>query len=61
MRRKIPPRLFEENEHLTNLWLNSDMSFEEIVNKYGTEQYKEYKNAQDKRKQRLLELGIIED
>lgn len=59
---QLPKKFIKEQDKLVNKFLNEDYtSWDEVVEKFGSKEYKDYINKKEKRDQELLKRGIIEN
>lgn len=61
MRPYIPEKFKQEVEKLKKIWINSDLEYDEVVEKYASDDYKKYRERKLNRRYKLLQDGIIED
>lgn len=61
MRVDIPKRFEAEHASLTAAWLNSELSFDEVVDRFASAKYKAWHFARVTRKDALYAQGIIEN
>ena len=59
MRRYMPDNLRKEEEKLIDIVLNSSLTVEETIEKYATEEYKQFRKEDEKRVEKLCKQGII--
>ncbi len=61
MKAYVAPKFQEEENRLTQIILNSEeeLTIEEFIEKYGSEEYKEYLREREKETEELWAQGII--
>ena len=55
----MPDNLRKEEEKLIDIVLNSSLTVEETIEKYATEEYKQFRKEDEKRVEKLCKQGII--
>ena len=61
MRPYIPEKFTQEVEKLKEIWINNDLEYDEVVEKYASDDYKKYRERKLNRRYKLLQNGVIED
>lgn len=61
MRKTVPAWYAKEDKMIADLWINSDMEYDEVVELYASDKYKQYLKRQRERAERLWRRGIIEE
>lgn len=61
MRPYIPEKFAQEEAQLAQIWIDSECSVEEVVDRHASKEYRKFYYSQMERKKRLREKGIIEN
>ena len=61
MRKTVPAWYAKEDKMIADLWINSDMEYDEVVELYASDKYKQYLKRRRERAERLWRRGIIEE
>ena len=63
MQAYIPSSLKEENDNLIDMAMNltDDISDKEFLEKYASEEFKEFIQRSEKRRKRLWQQGVVEN
>ena len=61
MRKTVPAWYAKEDKMIADLWINSDMEYDEVVELYASDKYKQYLKRRRERAERLWRRGIIKE